>query len=59
MPRVDGLWAAGLATRVRPVFGEPRFVDCSDEQQEPNTAAAELTLLWRRGKRFRRHRTYR
>jgi hypothetical protein len=51
----DGLWAAGLARRAE---SEPRCVDCRDEPVEASSGA-ELTLLWRRGKGFRRHRIYR
>jgi hypothetical protein len=54
----DGLWAAGLARRAKSGSAEPLCVECREEPVEP-PAASELTLLWRRGKGFRRHRTYR
>ena len=53
--RHDGLWAAGLSRRADSGSAEPLCLDCHDEQIEP-TRASELTLLWRRGKGFRRHR---
>jgi len=54
----DGLWASGLARRTKNGSAEPQCVDCHGEPVE-QTTASELTLLWRRGKGFRRHRIYR
>ncbi|HVV35090.1 MAG TPA: hypothetical protein VHC63_00690 [Acidimicrobiales bacterium] len=54
----DGLWTAGLGRRTKSGSAEPLCLDCHDEPIEI-PPAPELTLLWRRGKRFRRHRTYR
>ena len=53
--RHDGLWAAGLSRRAKDGSAEPLCLDCRDENVE-RTTASELTLLWRRGKGFRRHR---
>jgi hypothetical protein len=60
MPRSqhDGLWVAGLARRTRDGSAEPLCMDCREEPIEA-PPASELTLLWRRGKYFRRHRIYR
>jgi hypothetical protein len=57
-PQHDGLWASGLARRAESGSAEPQCLDCREEQLE-QTTARELTLLWRRGKGFRRHRVYR
>lgn len=53
----EGLWATGLARRVESGSAEPPCVGCRDEPVEHSTVS-ELTLLWRRGKGFRRHRKY-
>lgn len=51
-PRADGLWATALDERAEAsVKPDERVV------QEAFTER-ELTLLWRRSKWFRRHRTY-
>jgi hypothetical protein len=52
----DGLWATGLARRTNNGSAEPQCLDCRDEHVEARSVE-ELTLLWRRGKGFRRHRS--
>ena len=58
MSKHDGLWATGLVRRTQDGSAEPLCLECRDEPVEKKTAS-ELTLLWRRSKGFRRHRTYR
>jgi hypothetical protein len=50
----NGLWSDGLAKRVRDEAWTPRCVGCGSTAE--TTPPHELTLLWRRSKRFRRHR---
>jgi hypothetical protein len=58
MSQHDGLWSAGLAQRTPAPSHEPECIGCREEPIE-NRTPSELTLLWRRSKGFRRHRTYR
>ena len=49
----DGLWSDGLTKRVDEAVPPP-CVGCGPDAETPH--AHELALLWRRSKRFRRHR---
>jgi hypothetical protein len=54
MARGEGLWSAGLKRRVDSDKTSPPCVGCTELADE-QAALRELTLLWRRGKAFRRH----
>lgn len=50
----DGLWSTALEERASDPATETR----SDRVVQEEFTDRELTLLWRRSKWFRRHRTY-